>query len=335
MPLRARAIVAAVALAIGLTPLALARPARSRPTRSTLAGLIAEGAARRASPSRSRWRALFAAVAIAGALLDTLDRLLVRLAGRPDHRQPVAVLSQLYALVGVAGLHRDRRRRLVIAGLARTYDLVPLTALPALARARRRRARSFATIFVSALEVAAPVLIALVITDAALRRRLARRAAAERLLGRLAGQDRSSACCRRRVAAVRRRLDRRPAAAVGRTGPADASRWRERSPGEPTRPRRQHPSAATRRARRARSPGRSTSTARSSCSPRLLALSAVRRRTCSPTLEDAMAHGSLIVAPPRSSASEGRRLAVRAVGKRRSARRRRRSSPSAWPPACS
>jgi flagellar biosynthetic protein FliR len=55
----------------------------------------------------------------------------------------------------------------MIQGLARTYDLVPLLAFPSMGALVGGANAAFTGIFVSALQIAAPVLIAVTITDAA------------------------------------------------------------------------------------------------------------------------------------------------------------------------
>ena len=55
----------------------------------------------------------------------------------------------------------------MIQGLARTYDVVPLTDMPNLGALLQGVDTAFVSIFSSALEVVAPVVIAITITDAA------------------------------------------------------------------------------------------------------------------------------------------------------------------------
>ena len=64
-------------------------------------------------------------------------------------------------------VHRDRRRRLDAARLSRTFKLVPLTKAPQITSLVNGAEQAFAQIFVAAIEVAAPVLLALLITDVA------------------------------------------------------------------------------------------------------------------------------------------------------------------------
>ena len=56
----------------------------------------------------------------------------------------------------------------VVQGLARTYDAVPLLKAPAIGSLVEGAQAAFSGIFVSAFEIAAPVLVAMIITDAAL-----------------------------------------------------------------------------------------------------------------------------------------------------------------------
>jgi flagellar biosynthetic protein FliR len=114
--------------------------------------------------------ALFAAITTAGAILDTVGRVLVRGARRPRDGQPVRGASpNLYSLVGVAVLIAIGGDTWIIEGLARTYELVPLLASPELGVARSRAPGwPSSPVFVSAIEICAPILLALTITDAAI-----------------------------------------------------------------------------------------------------------------------------------------------------------------------
>jgi flagellar biosynthetic protein FliR len=56
----------------------------------------------------------------------------------------------------------------MILGLARSYELVPLSATPDLARTAELATNGLASIFTVAIELAAPVVVALVVTDVAL-----------------------------------------------------------------------------------------------------------------------------------------------------------------------
>ncbi len=135
-PARVRAIVAVGARG-RLCPTARAAAASRSRRRARARRPGAQGAARRA---RLRARDRRAVRRGLGRRLAPrhADRLLLRRARRPADRQPVGgVLSQLYGLVAIAIFIAIGGDAWVIAGLARTFDLVPLTAAPDIARSSR------------------------------------------------------------------------------------------------------------------------------------------------------------------------------------------------------
>jgi flagellar biosynthetic protein FliR len=111
--------------------------------------------------------ALFAAVQSAGSLLDAVSgfsfgAMLNPLTGTQD-----AILTQLYALVGTAIFIATGGDGWVLRGIGKTFDLVPLTGSVQLRSVVGGSLSMFTNIFVSALEVAAPVLLAVLVTDIA------------------------------------------------------------------------------------------------------------------------------------------------------------------------
>jgi flagellar biosynthesis protein FliR len=163
IPLRARGI-AAVALAVGLSPIALKDT--TVPTDAlSLAGLIGKEALVGFAFAFAI-AVLFAAVSIAGSFLDTLIGFSYGGLVDPINGNNSSVLSQLYTMVGVMIFIAIGGDTWMIQGLAKTYDLVGLTDMPAIGTLVGGAQHTFGTIFVSAVELAAPVLIALVITDA-------------------------------------------------------------------------------------------------------------------------------------------------------------------------
>ncbi|MDQ5808596.1 MAG: flagellar biosynthetic protein FliR, partial [Actinomycetota bacterium] len=78
-----------------------------------------------------------------------------------------AVLAQLYALIGVLIFIAIGGDAWVIQGLARTYELVPLEAFPSLGAMTSGALTAFVGIFGAAIQVAGPVMLALILTDAA------------------------------------------------------------------------------------------------------------------------------------------------------------------------
>jgi flagellar biosynthetic protein FliR len=163
IPLRARGV-AAVALAVGLSPLAL-KDATVPTDALSIAGLIGKEALVGFAFAFAI-SVLFAAVSIAGSFLDTLIGFSYGGLVDPVNGNQSSVLSQLYTLVGVMIFIAIGGDTWMIQGLAKTYDLVGLNEMPALGALVGGAQHTFSTIFVSAVELAAPVLIALIITDA-------------------------------------------------------------------------------------------------------------------------------------------------------------------------
>jgi flagellar biosynthesis protein FliR len=161
---RVRGIVA-VALALGLAPLALrgqdiplaALPIAELVVKEILVGLAFAFAV----------GVLFAALTVAGTFLDTLIGFSFGSLVDPLTGNQGTVLQQLYALVGVLIFIAISGDALLIRGIAHTYELVPLLEAPALGPLLEGARTAFLGIFASALQVAAPVILALVLTDAA------------------------------------------------------------------------------------------------------------------------------------------------------------------------
>jgi flagellar biosynthetic protein FliR len=164
VPARVRAIVA-LALALGLAPLAL-RGQRVPLDAMTIAELLLKellvGLAFAFAVG-----VLFAALSVAGALLDTLIGFAYGALVDPLTGNQGTVLQQLYGLVGVLVFISIGGDAVLVRGLAETYDLVGLLEQPALGVLLEGARQAFTGIFASALQVAAPVLLALVLTDAA------------------------------------------------------------------------------------------------------------------------------------------------------------------------
>ena len=85
----------------------------------------------------------------------------------PSTGNQSTVIAQLYALFGSAIFVAINGDAWVLQGLARTYAAVPLLDAPAIGSLASGAQTMFAGIFASALEVCAPVVLALILTDAA------------------------------------------------------------------------------------------------------------------------------------------------------------------------
>jgi flagellar biosynthetic protein FliR len=166
IPARARGV-AAVALTIGMAPVAMSGIERKVPTdviplaelvvKEMLIGLAFAFAV----------GVVFHAMSIAGSFLDTLVGFSFGSLVDPITGTQSPVLSQVYSLVGVMIFIAIGGDGWMIKGLAETYDLVPLLAFPSMGALVGGANAAFTHIFVSALQIAAPVLIAVTITDAA------------------------------------------------------------------------------------------------------------------------------------------------------------------------
>lgn len=111
--------------------------------------------------------ALFAALSTAGSFLDTSIGFSYGSLVDPLTGTQSSVLAQAYALVGTLVFIAIGGDGWVVQGLARTYDLVGLEQAPELGRLISSADAVFGAIFTSALEVAGPVMLALILTDAA------------------------------------------------------------------------------------------------------------------------------------------------------------------------
>jgi flagellar biosynthetic protein FliR len=167
LPSRARTIVA-VGLAIGISPMALrSAPAGLVPSdvwvlgglvlKEMLVGLLFAFVL----------AALFAALTTAASLLDTMIGFSFSALVDPMTGVNGGVLNQLYGLVGVAIFIAINGDAWVIEGLARTYEAVPLLDTPKIGTLVEGAQVAFSGIFGAAVQVAAPVLLATLLSDVA------------------------------------------------------------------------------------------------------------------------------------------------------------------------
>ena len=164
MPARARSI-AAVALAIGMAPIAMQQS--KVPTGAFALAELAVKELLIGLAFAFAVAVVFNAMAIAGSFLDTLVGFSFGAIVDPITGNQSPVISQIYSLVGVMVFIAIGGDGWMIRGLAETYELVPLLAFPSLGALVGGANAAFTQIFVSALQIAAPVLIAVTITDAA------------------------------------------------------------------------------------------------------------------------------------------------------------------------
>ena len=164
IPMRAKAV-CAVALTVGIAPIALAGHAVPLEVGQFVELMLKEILVGLAYAFALM--ALFAAVATAGSFLDTLIGFSYGALVDPVTGNQSAVLTQTYILVGIMVLIAIGGDQLMIKGIARSYDLVPLLSMPSLPALVGGAQSAFTQVFLSAMELAAPVVLAIVITDAA------------------------------------------------------------------------------------------------------------------------------------------------------------------------
>jgi flagellar biosynthetic protein FliR len=164
LPARARGIVA-VALTIGIAPIAM-RGADVPLDLWSIAGLMLKEMLVGAGFAFAL-AALFAAIQVAGNVLDTLIGFSFGALVDPMTGTNGGVLNQLYALVGVVIFVVIDGDAWVIQGLARSYEAVPLADAPAIGSLVEGVQVAFSGIFGAAIQVGAPVLLAVLLTDVA------------------------------------------------------------------------------------------------------------------------------------------------------------------------
>ena len=164
VPPRARLIIA-VGISIGIAPLALhgqAIPSDAMKIAGLALKEIVIGLGFAFSIA-----CLFAAVDAAGSMIDTQIGMNFGSLINPVDNTQSGSISQLYSMVGVLVFITIDGEAWVIRGLSRTYELVPMLATPSISKLTQAAASAFEGIFTAALEIAGPVLLALILTDVA------------------------------------------------------------------------------------------------------------------------------------------------------------------------
>ena len=111
--------------------------------------------------------AVFAAVSVAGSFIDVLIGFSFGGLVDPVNGTQSSVFTTAYGLIATLIFIVIGGDAWVIGGLAKSYDVVGLTELPSLKMMIDGAGAAFAQIFVSAIQIAGPVILALVLTDAA------------------------------------------------------------------------------------------------------------------------------------------------------------------------
>ena len=112
--------------------------------------------------------AVYCAIEVAGSLCDYMAGFTFGQTLDPMNGTQGGVLSQLYGLCGVMIFIAIGGDAWTLRGLTRTFRLVPLTRAPQLGSLIGGAEQAAGSILTAAIEVAAPALLALLITDVAL-----------------------------------------------------------------------------------------------------------------------------------------------------------------------
>ena len=110
---------------------------------------------------------LASAVQAAGSLLDTLVGFSFGALIDPFDNSPAAILGQLYSIFATMIFLLTGGDHIMIMGLAKSYDIVPLGKVPAVSHLAALATTDLTSVLVVGLEIAAPVMIALLLADIA------------------------------------------------------------------------------------------------------------------------------------------------------------------------
>jgi flagellar biosynthetic protein FliR len=164
VPARVRSVIA-VGLAVGLSPVVAS--GTHLPTDVAGIGSLIVKELLVGGAFAYALAATFAALSVAGTFLDTTIGFSYGSVVDPVNGNQSAVLSTAYSMIGLLVFIAIGGDAWVIKGLAHTYDVVSLTQYPSLGHLVDGAAGAFVKVFTAAIEVAGPVLLALVLTDAA------------------------------------------------------------------------------------------------------------------------------------------------------------------------
>ena len=165
IPVRVRAVICG-ALALAVMPVASAHTRLPGG-----AGAIAAGIAKEVLVGLALAFGVgivMAAVHAGAALLDATVGFSFAQIVDPFTQVQAAAFGQLYAMFATLVLILTGGDQLLIEGFANSYRIVPLDGYPHLSALAALATHGFANVFVLALEITAPVVVALIVTDAGL-----------------------------------------------------------------------------------------------------------------------------------------------------------------------
>jgi flagellar biosynthetic protein FliR len=110
---------------------------------------------------------VYAAVEMAGSLVDTTIGFALANVVDPTLNFQSTVLAQLYSLLAMMIFLGSGAHLVMIGGIVRSFDVLPIDRTPSLPALSQIATHGLAPIFVIALQVAAPVIATLFVTDVA------------------------------------------------------------------------------------------------------------------------------------------------------------------------
>ncbi len=109
----------------------------------------------------------FAAVAFAGGLIDLTVGFSFANVVDPVQNMSISIVGQVYSLLASAIFVTIGGPGLVVAGLIKSFSVVPVTAMPAWPSMTGAIASSIGSLFAIGLQVSAPIIVTMIVTDAA------------------------------------------------------------------------------------------------------------------------------------------------------------------------
>jgi flagellar biosynthesis protein FliR len=113
-------------------------------------------------------RMVFAAVETAGGLLDLFGGFSMSAAYNPLQTTMTSIFGQFYALLATTLIFATNAHLLIFQGFLRTFSTIPLDAQLSLGRLDRVISGGVTELFITALQIAGPLIVVLFIADIAL-----------------------------------------------------------------------------------------------------------------------------------------------------------------------
>ena len=113
-------------------------------------------------------RLVFAAVQTAGSFIDVFGGFQMASAYDPMQGQQSTVFSKFYATTALALLFASDGYQIVIGGVVRSFEVLPLGVAPSLAALADMMTHGLAQLMVAALQIAGPLLVVLFLADVGL-----------------------------------------------------------------------------------------------------------------------------------------------------------------------